>query len=152
MGTHFSGTPSEQQALDTYVKLVRASESVTQRLHRPLSTLDLTVSQFGVLEALLHLGPLCQKDLAAKLLKSGGNLTLVIDNLEKRGLVTRQRGVADRRFFSVHLTPIGADLIQELFPRHVARVVQEMQVLTTAEQQELARLLKKLGRQEEHDS
>jgi MarR family transcriptional regulator, 2-MHQ and catechol-resistance regulon repressor len=149
MTTHYVGPPSEQQALDTYVKLVRASESVTHRLHRPLSALDLTVSQFGVLEALLHLGPLCQKDLAAKLLKSGGNLTLVIDNLEKRNLVTRQRGVKDRRFFSIHLTPEGATLIQTLFPNHAARVVQEMQILTPAEQQELARLLKKLGRQQE---
>jgi MarR family transcriptional regulator, 2-MHQ and catechol-resistance regulon repressor len=101
-----------------------------------------------VLEALLHLGPLHACDLAAKLLRSSGNLTLVLDNLEKRNLVRRERGTADRRFISVHLTPGGRSLIEELFPRRVANIVARFGVLTAAEQEELGRLCRKLGRQE----
>ncbi len=87
MGTHYDGSESEVKTLNAFIKLMRASESINNRLNRHLAEQDLTVSQFGVLEALLHLGPLNQKSLAEKLLKSGGNITLVIDNLEKSGWV-----------------------------------------------------------------
>ena len=90
MGTHFKGSKSATRALDTYIKLVRAAESVLSRVHRQ-TTGDLTVSQFGVLEALHHLGPMHQRKIGSKLLKSGGNITMVIDNLERRGLVERHR-------------------------------------------------------------
>src|SRR5512137_147164 len=86
------------RALNTFTKLMRAAESVTSRVHRVLAAPKLTISQFGVLEALYHKGPLCQKDIAAKILKSTGNITLVIDNLEKNGLVRRERDSEDRRF------------------------------------------------------
>lgn len=142
---HYTGTPEEELALDTYIKLVRCSETLTQRLHRHLAAVDLTISQFGVLEALLHLGPLCQRDLAHKLLKTGGNLTLVIDNLEKRTLVRRERSDYDRRLIQVHLTHQGDQLIRHLFPRHVAYLVATFGVLTPIEQQHLGQLTKKLG-------
>ncbi|NUO15561.1 MAG: MarR family transcriptional regulator, partial [Planctomycetaceae bacterium] len=88
MPTHYQGSESEVRALNVYIKLMRASESVTARLSAFLqSTEGLTVSQFGILEALYHLGPLNQSQIGEKMLKSGGNITTVIDNLEKRGLV-----------------------------------------------------------------
>nr|NIP73420.1 MarR family transcriptional regulator [Gammaproteobacteria bacterium]NIR98346.1 MarR family transcriptional regulator [Gammaproteobacteria bacterium]NIV21028.1 MarR family transcriptional regulator [Gammaproteobacteria bacterium] len=83
MGTHYKGDPAEVAALDAYIKLARAAESVIARIHRRTAS-GLTVSQFGVLEALYHLGPMHQRMIGAKLLKSGGNVTMVIDNLEKR--------------------------------------------------------------------
>ena len=98
-----------------------------------------------MLEALYHLRPLHQRDLAEKLLKSGGNMTLVIDNLEKRQLVRREREVGDRRCIKVHLTEKGKHLISEIFPTHVAAVVEEMSVLTPTEQTELGRMCKRLG-------
>ena len=148
MGTRYLGTPDEVLALDTYIKLVRATESVSNRIHRHLAEHDLTVSQFGVLEALFHIGTLYQRDLAEKLLKSGGNMTLVIDNLEKRELVKREREVEDRRCIKVSLTPKGDRLIREIFPDHVAAVVQEMSILTISEQEELGRLCRRLGKKE----
>lgn len=147
MGTHYHGSEAEIRALNTYIKLMRAAESVTSRINQHLSADKLTVSQFGVLEALYHLGPLCQSDLAQKILKSSGNITLVIDNLEKRGLVVRQRSQKDRRFVTVKLTGVGRALIESIFPRHVERVVQELSSLSADEQEELARLLRKLGKQ-----
>ncbi len=145
MGTHYQGTPDEIRALDVYIKLARAADAVTQRINSHLKEDGLTVSQFGVLEALYHLGSMCQTELASKILKSTGNLTLVIDNLERDGLVERQRDGADRRFVSVYLTPTGRQLIDRIFGPHVAGVVETMNALAPAEQAELARLCRKLG-------
>jgi MarR family transcriptional regulator, 2-MHQ and catechol-resistance regulon repressor len=145
MATNYKGTRQETRALDAFIKLVRAAGSVSSRVESRFSDLGLTVSQFGVLEALHHLGPLYQKDLARKILKSTGNITMVVDNLEKRGLVERVRDEEDRRHYFVRITLQGARLIKSFFPGHVERIVKEIGVLTGAEQDELARLCKKVG-------
>ena len=130
------------------IKLMRATESVTGRICAHLAGSKLTQSQFGVLEALFHLGPLAQGEVGRKILKSSGNMTMVIDNLEKRGLVKRMRKKDDRRVLRVHLTEKGRNLIAVVFPRHAKNIVNEMGVLTQAELKELGRLCKKLGGQE----
>lgn len=135
-----------EQALSAYVKLVRAADSLTARAHAHLGAHGLTISQFGVLEALLHKGPLCQKALAGKLLKSGGNITTVVDNLEKRLLVRRQRGDTDRRYSTVHLTDAGRELIERVFPVHAQGVADLMSVLTDEELTRMGELCRKLGR------
>jgi MarR family 2-MHQ and catechol resistance regulon transcriptional repressor len=146
MSTHYSGTPQEILALDTFIKLTRATNSLINRLVGYNTLKQLTSTQFGVLEALMHLGPLSQSDICAKLLKSGGNITLVIDNLEKQNLVKRQIDPADRRITMVSLTGDGEALIQEIFPQHVRAIVNELSSLDTEEQAALGRLCKKLGR------
>ena len=110
-----------------------------QREHR------LTESQLGVLEALLHAGPLTQGQLSARLLKSGSNLTTVVDNLERAGMVRRERDSTDRRVQHVHLTPTGLERIERIFPEHVARVVDELSKLSPEEQRMLGSLCRKLG-------
>lgn len=145
MGTQYQGTAKEILALDGYIKLSRAHETVTARINAHLLDYDLTISQFGVLEAIYHLGPLQPTQLAEKILKSGGNLTLVITNLVKRGLVTRQRRQDDRRCIDIQLTATGQTLIEAILPDHVAGVVETMSVLTRAEQEQLAQLCRKLG-------
>ena len=75
----------------------------------------------------------------------------VIDNLERNGLVERQRDTVDRRFVSVHLTPAGEALIGRIFPPHVAGVVKTMSALTPEEQEALARLSRKLGLAQHED-
>lgn len=148
MGTRYPGTKEEVRALDTYIKLIRAADSASSRIHRHLEGTKLTITQFGVLEALFHLGSLYQRDLAEKLLKSGGNITLVIDNLEKQELVKRDRQIEDRRCIKVSLTAKGQQLISQIFPSHVAAVVNEMSILSASEQEELSRLCRRLGKQE----
>ncbi len=145
MPTHYKGTPDEIQALDTYINLSRATNSFEDRMlsHRTLG--KLTISQFGVLEALYHLGPMCQGQLSKKLLRSTGNMTMVVDNLEKSGLVRRVRSAEDRRMISIELTSAGKELIERVLPSHVAVIVSEMSVLTPAEQAQLGELLRKLG-------
>lgn len=144
MGTRYQGTLEEINALNAFIKLQRASESVSARVHEVLPS-GLTITQFGVLEALHHLGPLCQGELAEKLLRSGGNLTLVVDNLEKAGLVLRERDPADRRFVVVKLTDKGSAYISDLVPKVVGNVAREMGVLSFTELSDLGRLCKKIG-------
>ena len=146
MSTHYRGSAQERAALDAYIKLMRAADSVTARLDPLMRAADLTVGQFGALEALLHRGPLCQRDLGRKLLRSGGNITVVVGNLARRGLVRRHRGRQDRRFVTVTLTDKGRRLIGGIFPRHTEHVVREMRALSLADQAELGRLCRRLGR------
>jgi MarR family 2-MHQ and catechol resistance regulon transcriptional repressor len=140
-----SGSADPNPALKAYVKMMRAVNAVTTRLHRHLSRYGLTVSQFGVLEALYHVGPMFQQEIGRKILKTSGNMTLVIDNLEKRGLVLRERDPEDRRYTRVRLTPAGRNLIQRAFPRHAKIAEHIFSVLNAEEINTLAALLKKLG-------
>ncbi len=139
------GNAQEMIALSTYVKLMRAAESITARIHKHLASAGLTLSQFSVLEALYHLGPLYQREIGQKLLRSSGNITMVIDNLEKRGYVKRERKKEDRRFMMVRLTDEGGARIRRIFPPHAAVIAREMSVLSGREQKTLAQLCKKLG-------
>jgi len=145
MPTHYRGDPRTVLALNTFIKFTRAASAVENRLARHAQLADLTISQFGVLETLYHLGPLCQGEISAKLLRSSGNITLVLDNLEKRGLVERRREINDRRSVRVYLTEQGQALIAELFPRQAAAISAVFDALTPEEQEELGRLCKKLG-------
>ncbi|MBK8047574.1 MAG: MarR family transcriptional regulator [Anaerolineales bacterium] len=146
MPTHYDGPECQTLALDTLIKLTRATNSLTARIARHNTFHDLTETQFGTLEALYHLGPMSQTEICGKLLKSGGNTTLVVDNLEKHGLVARHRDEHDRRVIMVDLTDDGRELISSIFPTHAAVVADEMSVLTPEEQLQLGALCKKLGK------
>lgn len=148
MPTHYEGTPEEINALNAFIKLTRAADTLYAHLTQRKSMGNLTVRQFGVLESLYHLGPMRQGEISAKLLKSGGNITLVVDNLEKSGLVLRTRDTEDRRAVTVSLTEEGRELIAGLFPGHVANIVREFSILTQEEQQQLGELCRMLGKQE----
>jgi MarR family transcriptional regulator, 2-MHQ and catechol-resistance regulon repressor len=144
--THYKGSEDEVRALNAYVNLTRASESLARRLSAQLEESGLTVGQFGVLEALYHLGPMCQKELGAKLLRSGGNVTLVIENLTRHGWVRRERQASDRRWIQIHLTPKGRTLIARVFPKHADAIAREMSALEPEEQEALRRICRKLGK------
>ena len=146
MPTKFKGNSQEILALNTFIKLTRSVEALNSRLNNCGSLEGLTISQFGVLEALYHIGPMCQSDLGGKLLRSGGNITLVIDNLEKKGGVRRQRDSEDRRMVYVHLTEAGREHIARIFPQHLEQIVKEMNILTSEEQEQLGAMCKKIGK------
>jgi MarR family 2-MHQ and catechol resistance regulon transcriptional repressor len=149
MPTHYKGTPEEELALNTYIKLRRAMETLNGRLFPGGKFEGLTASQFGTLEVLYHLGAMCQGEIGNKILKSSGNMTMVIDNLEKRGLVKRERDDDDRRQVIVTLTEKGENIIVWAFEQHLAQIMDQFEVLSASEQQMLGKLLKKLGMQME---
>jgi MarR family 2-MHQ and catechol resistance regulon transcriptional repressor len=74
-------------------------------------------------------------------------MTMVLDNLEKRGFVRRERDVEDRRMVMIHLTPSGQEIIERVFPQVVAKISSEFAILTLEEQEVLGRLCKILGKQ-----
>ena len=145
MPTHYPGTPTEIRTLDTFIKLTRCTNSVLARLSERNTLDDLTPSQFAVLEALYLLGSLTQGEVSVKVLKSGSNMTTVIDYLERDGLVRRERDSNDRRVIHIHLTEAGRGKLEAVLPVHIAALVEEFSVLTASEQETLGQLCKKLG-------
>ncbi|MGA8264461.1 MAG: MarR family transcriptional regulator [Ignavibacteriaceae bacterium] len=148
MGTKYKGSKEEVSALDTAIKLVRAAESLMAKASLNLSGNNITISQFGILDAVYHLGPLTQKTLGEKILKSGGNITHVVDNLEKRALVKRHRGKNDRRNFEIHLTKKGEKLITKILPGYVKVIKDQLGILSQEESEALQNLCKKIGKKE----
>jgi MarR family transcriptional regulator, 2-MHQ and catechol-resistance regulon repressor len=132
-------------ALSVWVKLARAYMTVGKLTAAHIRIFGLTEPQFGVLECLGHLGPLTLSELSKKRLVSGGNMTCVVDNLEKEGLVERVHSTTDRRTIVVRLTPSGEALFLKTFPDHADFVTGTLSVLSEREQESLALLLKKLG-------
>jgi MarR family 2-MHQ and catechol resistance regulon transcriptional repressor len=137
--------PAVETAVRTYVKLVRAARAVQARLEPRLAGHALTPTQLGVLEALLHKGPMTHRELGRAVLTSAGNMTDVVDKLERRELVRRVRNAADRRAVLVELTDRGQALVSGLFPRHAADIARAMAGLAPAELRALGGLLRKLG-------
>ena len=146
MPTSFAGSPAQRRTLDTFIKLTRCTDSLMARIAERNTIGDLTFSQFAVLEALYHLGPMTAGEVGQKILKSGGNMTLVIDNLERDGLVRREGDANDRRVIHVHLTKAGKAKVEAVLPGHVAALVDEFKVLSAREQEMLGELCKKLGK------
>jgi MarR family transcriptional regulator, 2-MHQ and catechol-resistance regulon repressor len=145
MPTRFTGSRAEMRTLNTFIKLTRCTNSVLARLSERNTIGDLTPSQFAVLEALYHLGSMTQGEVGTKILKSTSNITTVIDNLERDGLVRRERDMKDRRVIHVHLTEAGRSKVESIFPNHVAALVEIFSILSVKEQEMLGELCKKLG-------
>ena len=145
MGTRYKGSKKEVTVLDTFIKLTRAADTVTSKLNLTLSHNKMTISQFGILDAVYHLGPLTQKELGEKILKSGGNITHVVDNLEKQGFVKRQRGKNDRRNFEIHITAKGRNKFSKLLPVIVNLIKEQFNNLNNDELETIQELCKKIG-------
>lgn len=146
MGTRYEGTPREVRALNAFIKLTRGTHSLLMRLEPHITRHGITTTQFGILETLLHLGPLNQRELGQKLLLSKGNISVVVSNLEKSTLVDRRRDEEDRRQTIVQLTAKGRKLIEKMFPKVVDAIVDDFANLTAGELETLGRLAKKVGR------
>ena len=145
MGSKFVGDTATIRALDAFIALSRAYNSFCARTNKHFETAKIGITEFAVLEALHHLGPLAQNVIAQKILCSKANLTLTIDKLEQRGFVTRCRQSDDRRCIHVQLTADGERFISELFPKHAEILKREMSVLNVEEQSQLKSICKKLG-------
>jgi MarR family 2-MHQ and catechol resistance regulon transcriptional repressor len=145
MSKNFRGSPSEERALSAYIKLARAANATLAFARIGLEDAGLSLGQFAVLEALFHVGPLNLGELARRILTSSGNLTLVVDNLEKRGLVKRQQQGRDKRFVLASITPTGRRLIARIFPGHARRITEIMGRLSPEDQERLGELCRKLG-------
>lgn len=131
------------------LKLVVALSRCVQSVHRGeapvIQAASLTMPQFGVLDLLYHKGDqkICQ--IIEKTLSTGGNMTVIIDNLEKLGLVARCDDPEDRRSKVISLTREGHKLMSGLFPEHMRNLEKILSGLTAAEKRQLIDLAKRLG-------
>jgi MarR family 2-MHQ and catechol resistance regulon transcriptional repressor len=105
----------------------------------------LNVSDFSILEALLHKGPLPINTIGEKVLLTSGSMTAAANRLEKKGLVKRIQDPSDGRCFYLHLTKSGRQLIKRAFQKHSQNLEEIANVLTSEERGELVRMLKKIG-------
>ena len=137
--------PDADRALRLWVKLARAFQTMDRVSARDIQRFGVTQPQFAVVECLGHLGPLTIGELSKKMLVSGGSMTVVIDNLERRGFVVRGHSVKDRRSVVVRLTVKGAVFFDQVFPSHAECIREAASVLSKDEQLRLETLLKKLG-------
>jgi MarR family 2-MHQ and catechol resistance regulon transcriptional repressor len=135
----------QRLALLAYGRLMRAANALRTVASRQLEPSGLTLSQFAVLEALYHLGPMSLGEVAKKILTTGGNLTMVAGNLEKQGLVSRKCSTDDARVYILSLTPKGKKLIAEIFPDHAAAITQAFETLSPKEQTKLSELCREFG-------
>jgi len=131
--------------LKTLVVLSRCMQSVHKKEYKTIKEGGLTVSQFAVLEVLYHKGDLRVSEIIEKILSTGGNMTVVIDNLVKESLVERRIDPSDRRVNLISITEKGKMLMSDIFPRHMENINEIFSVLTAEEKKNLIGLLKKLS-------
>lgn len=131
--------------LKTLIALTKCFHSVRKRETTTIREGGLTLPQFAVLEILYHKGDLRICDIIEGTLSTGGNMTVVIDNLGKDGLVRRYPDPEDRRASLISLTEKGAQIMEDIFPRHVENICSIFEILEAEEKLTLVKLLKKLG-------
>lgn len=136
---------AQQRALKLFVVLQRCANAVMGNFHKHADLYDLTLTEFEILEALFHKGPLLLGDVQRKILLSSGGVTYAIDRLADKGLVERRECATDRRARYAALTPKGHDLVSEIFPAIAAHIEQTMSVLNGREQDTAIEVLRKLG-------
>lgn len=132
-------------ALKLFVVLARAKRAIDERVEESLGTHGLTHTEFAILEALYHKGPLLLGEVQRKILVSSGGITFLVDKLADRGLVERRLCATDRRARYAALTRKGEALMGEIFPAHAEAIREAMAGLSRAEQKEATALLKQLG-------
>lgn len=136
---------AQERALKLFVVLSRAANAVNSRIHEHADLHGLTLTEFIILEALLHKGPLLLGEVQKKILLSSGGVTYTVDRLAEKGLVERRECPSDRRARYAVLTPKGEALIGKIFPGHAERIEDLMSVLSAREQEESIEMLRKLG-------
>lgn len=131
--------------LKLWIVLARAYAAVQKHARAHVATHDLTLAEFGVLEALHHKGPMLLNEVQRKILVSSGGVTYLVDRLAAKGLVGRRPCDDDRRAIWAELTDAGAALIERIFPEHARQLERALAALDEDEKVEVTRLLKKLG-------
>src|SRR3989440_11257754 len=140
-----SDTPQKDPALELFVVLWRASNWVSAYAERDARCHGLNPTEFAILEALYHKGPLPLQQIGEKVLISSGNITYAVDKLEQKQLLVRKPAAHDRRVIFAELTPQGQELLETLFPQHAEVIRAAVSSLSPEEQIQAIQLLRKLG-------
>ena len=136
---------TDTSAIHTWLVLMKAHRTLSRHATRSIEALDMCLSDFAILEALLHKGPQPVRELARRIDLTSGSMTTAIDRLETRHLVTRADHATDRRAWVIHLMPKGEALITKVFAGHQDAMERAMRGLSKTERATLTDLLKRLG-------
>lgn len=140
-----SSSAAEARALKLFVVLSRAFNAVSAQVRSTMTANGLTETEFAILEALFHKGPLLLGEVQRKILLSSGGITYTVDRLAEKGLVERRDCPSDRRARFAALTPAGERLMAQIFPEHAAAIERTLSGLNAREQEEATKLLRRLG-------
>jgi MarR family transcriptional regulator, 2-MHQ and catechol-resistance regulon repressor len=136
---------ADNSGVHVWLVLMKAHRSMARHATQSIVSLDMCLSDFGVLEALLHKGPQSIGEIGRRVELTSGSITTAIDRLEQRGLVARAAHASDRRARVIHLTPDGKALITKVFATHKRAMDRAAHGLSKTERGTLIELLKKLG-------
>lgn len=130
-----------------HIRLVlwKAAKAVEKIDKASITQTGLGLSDFTIMEALLHKGPMPINQIGEKVLLTSGSMTAAIDRMENKGLVKRIQDPSDGRYFYVHLTKKGRKMIKAGYAKHEINLEKIASVLSDAERSEIVRLLKKIG-------
>jgi MarR family 2-MHQ and catechol resistance regulon transcriptional repressor len=129
-----------------FLVLWKAARAVEAYAENSISQLEMCGSDFAILEALLHKGPLPINEIGKKILLTSGSITTAVDRLEDKGLVERRAHGTDRRAKVVHLTKDGKKLITRIYADHAHDMEQLAAAsLTKKERETLIKLCKQIG-------
>jgi DNA-binding MarR family transcriptional regulator len=131
--------------LKTLIALSRSNNIINKKSNSLFKAHDLTMMQFAVLEVLYHKGDLSIGEIIEKILATGGNMTVVIQNLLKEGLIEKYSSPKDQRISIIHITESGKAKIEEIFPQHLQQIDTALSNLTEDEKRQLVTLLKKIS-------
>ena len=136
---------AEKPGIHTWLVLMKAHRTLRRHAERSIEAVDMCLSDFAILEAILHKGPQSVSELGRRIELTSGSMTTAIDRLETRRLVTRADHATDRRTWVIHLTPEGKALISKVFTGHEQAMDRAMRGLSKSERATLTDLLKRLG-------
>jgi len=131
--------------LNVVIGLYRSYFRIHRRTQKLIASYNITMPQFGVMEALYHLGDMNIGEIIDKTLSTSGNMTVVIKNLEQDGWITRHADPTDKRAYLVQLTKRGEELIETIFPEHLTDLDGLLDNLDAKEREHLIYLLKKMN-------
>ncbi|AFH48213.1 MarR family transcriptional regulator [Ignavibacterium album JCM 16511] len=145
MGSKFDGSFEQKNALNSFIKLFRASEILKSKISAITNSNGFSDGQFYVLDVLYHLGSLPQKTLAEKIMRTEGNITMIINNLLKRKAIKRIKSENDGRVHIISLTEKGKNEFEKIFPFVLKEIETMFASLTNEEKILLQNLCKKIG-------
>ena len=137
---------TDLSGIHVWLVLWKAARAVEAQAEHSIARFGIGRSDFGVLEALLHRGPLSPKQLGEKVLLTSGSMTAAVDRLESRGLVQREDDAEDRRACIVRLTQAGRRLIERAFAQHRKDMEEALTEFSPEDRRALLPLLRQLGR------
>ena len=137
------------EAIHTWLIMIKASQAISRYAFQPLLAEGLGDSDFRVLDVLLHKGPMTVNAIGPKVNLNPGSVSVAVDRLYKKGLVSRVESESDRRVRTVSLTEKGRRVFLPIFRQHAALLKRAFQDVSSDEQRQVEEVLKKIGRRAE---